>query len=286
MGCNTRARKLDRFTRREPLSSGAVRAVVGGGQRLLQLLRATSADDDAEARVLRPADPEGKRNTAIAHMLPESKRVAALLHALRALNGDSEYRFSTTDGIKPMHHTGFPPVLAAIGKTTPAKLLCPDKGRGRDPVAVHAREDPQTPRPADPRSLACCLRAAGVAGNLPIRPRQNSVGLAPTAAWPPSRQQRCVRTNLSSREADEFVHRRVSIEGAAKHAVDLRHVETGEHGVVPVGQRPAARDDGPRPVIADGLELPRASDPFQVADMVTPRIVHPTGTIVDRADRP
>ena len=90
------------------------------------------------------------------------------------------------------------------------------------------------------RTLACCLASAGVAGNLAIRPRQNSVGPAPTAALPPSRHQRCVQTNLSSREEDEFVNCRAGIEGAVKHPVDLRHVETGEHGVVPVGQRPAA----------------------------------------------
>lgn len=51
----------------------------------------------------------------------------------------------------------------------PAKLLCPDKGHGRDPVAVPAREDPQTPGSAGQRTLACCLRRAGVAGNLTIR---------------------------------------------------------------------------------------------------------------------
>ena len=79
---------------------------------------------------------------------------------------------------------------------------------------------------------------------------------------------------------------RVGSEGAAKHPVDLRHVETGEHGVMPVGQRPTARDDSPRTVMADGLELPHASDPFQGADVVTPRIPHPTGAVVDRTDRP
>ena len=79
---------------------------------------------------------------------------------------------------------------------------------------------------------------------------------------------------------------RVGIDGTAKHPVYLRYVQTGKHGVVPVGQRSTARDNSPLTVMADGLELPHASDPFQVADVITPRIPHPTGAVVDRADRP
>jgi len=107
--------------------------VLLGGQRFLQLLRATWADYDIKARVLRLADPKGKRTTAIPHVLPVSKRVAALLGALRALNGDGEYIFSTTGGIKPIHHTSLPPVFADIGKTVPAKKRAGvDPFQGRD----------------------------------------------------------------------------------------------------------------------------------------------------------
>ena len=95
--------------------------VLLGGQRFLQLLRATWEDYDTKARVLRLADPKGKRTTAIPHVLPVSKRVAKLLDALKALDGDGEYIFSTTGGIKPIHHTSLPPVFANIGKTVPAK---------------------------------------------------------------------------------------------------------------------------------------------------------------------
>lgn len=70
-----------------------------------------------------------------------------------------------------------------------------------------------------------------------------------------------------------------------KRPVDLHQVEAGEHGVVPLGQRSAARDDRPRRVIADGFELPHATDPLQVADVVTRRIQHPAGAVVDPADR-
>ena len=107
--------------------------VLLGGQRFLQLLRATWADYDIKARVLRLADPKGKRTTAIPHVLPVSKRVATLLDALRTLNGDGEYIFSTTSGIKPIHHTSLPPVFANIGKTVPAKKRAGvDPFQGRD----------------------------------------------------------------------------------------------------------------------------------------------------------
>ena len=107
--------------------------VLLGGQRFLQLLRATWADYDTKARVLRLADPKGKRTTAIPHVLPVSKRVATLLDALRTLNGDGEYIFSTTSGIKPIHHTSLPPVFANIGKTVPAKKRAGvDPFQGRD----------------------------------------------------------------------------------------------------------------------------------------------------------
>jgi len=107
--------------------------VLLGGQRFLQLLRATWADYDTKARVLRLADPKGKRTTAIPHLLPVSKRVATLLNALRALNRDGDYIFSTTGGVKPIHHTSLPSVFADIGKTVPAKKRAGvDPFQGRD----------------------------------------------------------------------------------------------------------------------------------------------------------
>jgi hypothetical protein len=65
------------------------------------------------------------------------------------------------------------------------------------------------------------------------------------------------------------------MEGAAQRPIDLHQVEAGEHGVVPVGQRCTARDDPARRVMTDGLDPPRATDPLQVADVVTRRIQHP-----------
>ena len=95
--------------------------VLLGGQRFLQLLRATWGDYDTKAQVLRLADPKGKRIEAIPHLLPISKHVEKLLKGLRELNGDGAYIFSTTGGAKPIHHTSLPPVFAEISKTVPAK---------------------------------------------------------------------------------------------------------------------------------------------------------------------
>ena len=106
--------------------------VLLGGQRFLQLLRATWADYDTKTQVLRLADPKGKRVSAVPHVLPVSKRVATLLGELRELNGDGEYIFSTTGGAKPIHHTSLPPVLADIANTVPAKQragIAPFQGR-------------------------------------------------------------------------------------------------------------------------------------------------------------
>jgi integrase len=71
--------------------------------------------------VIRLVDPKGKRNTAVPHVLPVSKRVAALLDSLRTLNGNGDYILSTTGGVKPIHHTSLPSVFAGISKTVPAK---------------------------------------------------------------------------------------------------------------------------------------------------------------------
>jgi integrase len=107
--------------------------VLLGGQRFIQLLRATWPDYDTKTCVLRLADPKGKRNTAVPHVLPVSKRVGALLDSLRALNGNGDYIFSTTGGVKPIHHTSLPSVFAGISKTVPAKKRAgPGPFQGRD----------------------------------------------------------------------------------------------------------------------------------------------------------
>jgi integrase len=78
-------------------------ALLLGGQRFKQLLRATWSDYDANRKVLELADPKGKRTTAVPHLLPIGPRVAALLEELRALNGSGTYVFSTSAGAKPIH---------------------------------------------------------------------------------------------------------------------------------------------------------------------------------------
>ena len=92
-----------------------------GGQRFLQLLRATWSDYDTTSQTLRLADPKGKRIAAVPHVLPVSRRVAELLKDLRTCNGAGEFIFSTTAGDKPIHHTSLPPVFAAIAKRSVAK---------------------------------------------------------------------------------------------------------------------------------------------------------------------
>jgi len=103
-----------------------------GGQRFLQLLRATWADYDAGARVLRLADPKGKRVEAAPHLLPVSKRVQQLLKDLRTRNSGGTYIFSTTEGHKPIHHTSLPSVIAEVARRVPEKqrhLPAPFQGR-------------------------------------------------------------------------------------------------------------------------------------------------------------
>ena len=104
-----------------------------GGQRFLQLLRATWTDYDAKARVLRLADPKGKRVEAAPHLLPVSKRVQQLLKDLHERNGGGIYVFSTTEGKKPIHHTSLPPVVSEIAKRVPEKQRHSSKPfQGRD----------------------------------------------------------------------------------------------------------------------------------------------------------
>ena len=104
-----------------------------GGQRFLQLLRATWADYDAKAQVLRLADPKGKRVEAAPHLLPVSKRVQGLLEELRVRNGSGTWIFSTTEGQKPIHHTSLPSVFAEIAVRVPeSQRQSPEPLQGRD----------------------------------------------------------------------------------------------------------------------------------------------------------
>jgi integrase len=93
-----------------------------GGQRFLQLLRAKWTDYDNKRGILVLADTKGRRIEAVPHRLPVSKTVAKLLEKLHDANGDGEYIFSTTAGVRPIHHTSLSPAFAAIGARVPARL--------------------------------------------------------------------------------------------------------------------------------------------------------------------
>ena len=104
-----------------------------GGQRFLQLLRATWDDYDTKSQILRLADPKGKRVEAAPHLIPVSKRVQHFLKDLRARNGHGTYIFSTTEGQKPIHHTSLPSVFAEVAKRVPEKQRhSPEPFQGRD----------------------------------------------------------------------------------------------------------------------------------------------------------
>jgi integrase len=96
------------------------------GQRFRQLLRATKQDYDVSVRVLRLADPKGKRSRPMEHLLPVSDAVAAELDGLLQVNTAGPYIFSTTLGEKPIHHTNLSGGIAAIAKAT-----CAGEGRYR-----------------------------------------------------------------------------------------------------------------------------------------------------------
>lgn len=72
-------------------------ALLAGGQRMAQLLRATVADFDAEAETLRLWDAKGKRATPREHVLPLAPRAAELVTDLvkRAAAKGSPWLFST-----------------------------------------------------------------------------------------------------------------------------------------------------------------------------------------------
>lgn len=108
-------------------------ATLLGGQRFKQLLRATWRDYDLAAATLRLSDGKGKRSAAVPHLLPVSKRVAALLKELRAINGDGEFIFSTTAGKKAIHHTSLPAHFATIAAGAEVRVDgSKDPFQGRD----------------------------------------------------------------------------------------------------------------------------------------------------------
>lgn len=88
------------------------------GQRFRQLLRARKDDYTAVARVLKLADPKGKRARPVEHLLPVSDAVAGELGILLKANTEGPFIFSTTLGEKPIHHTTLGSTIAAIATTT------------------------------------------------------------------------------------------------------------------------------------------------------------------------
>lgn len=89
-------------------------AILLGGQRFTQLLRATWADYDKQAKVLRLTDAKGKRATALPHYLPVSERVGQLLDELWGLNSAGPFVFSTCGGKKGIHATSLPSIFAEM----------------------------------------------------------------------------------------------------------------------------------------------------------------------------
>lgn len=102
-----------------PHLAAAIRCVLLlAGQRFRQLLRARMDDYNVAARVLKLADPKGKRSRPVEHLLPVSDAVAAQLDMLLRTNTEGPYIFSTTLGEKPIHHTTLGSTIAAIATAT------------------------------------------------------------------------------------------------------------------------------------------------------------------------
>jgi integrase len=78
-------------------------AILLGGQRFRQLLRATWSDVDVARRVLSLEDSKGRRKAPVPHLLPISDRVATMFDQLRELNGRGNYIFSANAGRTPIH---------------------------------------------------------------------------------------------------------------------------------------------------------------------------------------
>ena len=83
----------------DDLADTALRlALLAGGQRMAQLLRAKVSDFDAEAQTLRLLDPKGKRVTPREHVLPLGPAAAALVAGLveRANNKNTPWLFAAS----------------------------------------------------------------------------------------------------------------------------------------------------------------------------------------------
>ncbi len=78
-------------------------AILLGGQRFRQLLRATWGSYDAGRRVLALEDSKGRRKTPLPHLLPVTDRVAAFFERLREFNGHGQFIFSTNGGHAAIH---------------------------------------------------------------------------------------------------------------------------------------------------------------------------------------
>jgi len=93
-------------------------ALLAGGQRMAQLLRAKLTDYDAQQRILRLIDPKGKRITPREHLLPLAPKGAALVAMLvkRAEKMKSPWLFSIT-GEHPLDETAPGKRAAEIGTT-------------------------------------------------------------------------------------------------------------------------------------------------------------------------
>lgn len=84
----------------DTLTDKALRlALLAGGQRIAQLLRATVADFNPDTKTLRLFDPKGKRATPREHLLPLAPKAAVLVVELikRAKNGNTPKLFASYD---------------------------------------------------------------------------------------------------------------------------------------------------------------------------------------------
>lgn len=81
-------------------------SLLGGGQRMAQLLRAKVSDYDTDTQTLRLWDGKGRRTAPREHLLPLAPKAAALITGLvaRATNKGSALLFST-NGIVPLVET-------------------------------------------------------------------------------------------------------------------------------------------------------------------------------------
>jgi integrase len=89
-------------------------AILPGGQRFRQMLRAKWTDYDRQAQTLLLTDPKGKRKRAA--VLPVSPLLARELAILASPNGRGDCIYSTTGGKKPIHHTTISSEIGAIAK--------------------------------------------------------------------------------------------------------------------------------------------------------------------------